>query len=55
MFWLASGKDFVIKSIMVNDKLTAKSTEQLWAKEKVAKVGVGAYMWWTAISCSQDS
>jgi len=44
----------VVKTIILDDKSTAKRAAQCWAREKEAKVGAGVWMWWTDGSRSDD-
>ena len=54
MSWPAPGEEPVVKTIILDDKSTAKRAVQRWAREKEAKVGVGVWMWWTEGSHSDD-
>jgi len=54
MSWPAPGEEPGVKTIILDDKSTAKRATQHWAKEKEAKVGVGVWMWWTDGSHSDN-
>jgi hypothetical protein len=54
MSWPAPGEEPVVKTIILDDKSTAKRAAQRWAREKEAKVGAGVWMWWTDGSRSDD-
>jgi len=54
MSWPAPGEEPVVKTVILDDKSTAKSAAQRWAREKKAKVGAGVWMWWTDGSRSDD-
>jgi hypothetical protein len=54
MSWPAPGEEPVVKTIILDDKSTAKKAAQRWAREKEAKVGAGVWMWWTDGSRSDD-
>jgi alpha-glucosidase (family GH31 glycosyl hydrolase) len=54
MSWPPLGEEPVVKTIIPDDKCTAKRAAQCWAREKEANVGVGVCMWWTDGSRSDD-
>jgi len=55
MSWPALGEEPVVKTIILDDKSTAKRAAQGWASEKEAKVGAGVSMWWWSDgSCSDN-
>jgi hypothetical protein len=50
----APGDEPVVKSIILDDKSTAKSAARRWAREKDAKVRVGVWVWSTDRRRSDD-
>jgi hypothetical protein len=51
---LPLGEEPVVKSIILDDKWTAKRAAQRWVRETAAKVRAGVWMWWTDRSRSDD-
>jgi len=52
--WLAPGEEPAVKTIILDDKSTAKRAAQRWAREKEAKAVVGFWMRWKDGSYSDD-
>jgi ribonuclease HI len=55
MNWPAPGEKPVVRITIQDDTAGAKSTTQLWASEKEAKIATGVWMWWTDGSRSDNS
>jgi len=53
--WPAPGEEPVVKTIIYNDKSTAKRATHRWVGEKEVKVWAGDWMWWTDGSHMDDS
>ena len=54
MSWPEPGKEPAVNSVILDDKSTAKSAAQRWAREMEAKVVAGVWLWWTDWSRSDD-
>jgi len=52
MSWPPPVEEPVVKTILLDDKGTAKRAVQCWATEKEVTVGAGVWMWWTDASRS---
>jgi hypothetical protein len=51
---LPHGEESVVRTIILDNTNTAKSTAQCRARGKEAKLGAGVWMWWTDGSRSDD-
>jgi len=54
MSWPPTGKESVVRTVLLDDAPAAKRAAQRWARQKEAKVGAGVWMWWTDCSRSDD-
>jgi len=51
MNWLAPGKESVVRTIILDNKTAAIIATKHWARDEIAKVRVGVWMWWTDGTC----